>query len=111
MAAIQVADKPTLDRVEDRLKTSGGVNGYPNVSVHPSVGSNGFSITGRGKVTLFANNGSNSLSSLIVDGVAILANTQLMVKPGNILQISFERSISFCGSDNYPLMVLAQLAD
>ena len=52
--------------------------------MHPSVGSNGFSITGRGKVTLFANNGSNSLSSLIVDGVAILANTQLMVKSAPI---------------------------
>lgn len=48
MATIQVADKPTLDRVEALLRGSGGVSGYPNVSLTPIAKGASVRISGKG---------------------------------------------------------------
>lgn len=109
MATIQIADKPTLDVIKAMLASSGGVAGYPNVSVITINKDSSATINGRGKVTIPCG-GIMYINS--VDGVSWnkIVGGSTITTP---LVVSFEKSIVIkCTSDNNRYnSVLVQLAN
>ena len=106
MATIQIADKPTLDAVKALLESSGGVKGYPNVSVVTIAQNSTVKITGKGKVTV---PNSSVIRIVSIDGVGY----DTYFSGSAPLVISFEKSIEirYTSSNENFNKILVQLAN
>lgn len=109
MATIQIADKPTVDAIKALLEGSGGVKGYPNVSVVTIAKDSTAKITGKGKVSIPCG---GSMYLVSIDDVAYNRpiGYSTMATP---FVVSFEKNIAIkhtSDNSNYNA-VLVQLSD
>ena len=109
MATIQIADKPTVDAIKALLESSGGVKGYPNVSVVTIAKNTSTRITGKGKVSIPC---TGSMYIISIDGVNYNKPVGLSTTATPFV-VSFEKNIEIkCTSDNSSTnAVLVQLAN
>lgn len=112
MATIQIADKPTLDAIKALLESSGGVNGYQNVSlrtvksVKEAAGATSLNVTGTGKALVLGGSSSFAVDECLVDGADISdlnTSTNVRYMPMHAgMELCFARSLKITGRNGSP---------